>query len=165
MNKLDIIQGDALLELQKIKNNSVDLIITDPPYNLGKDYGNNIDLKEFEEYLEFSEKWIKECIRVLKPHGTIYIFMGVRFISYIYEILERKHNLHFNSWITWFYTQGIGKTKGFSPRHDDILMFTKSKKFTFNLDDIRVPQKYYREKNNMKGANPGYVWEFSHLHY
>ncbi len=165
MNKLDIIQGDALLELQKIKNNSVDLIITDPPYNLGKDYGNNIDLKEFEEYLEFSEKWIKECIRVLKPHGTIYIFMGVRFISYIYEILERKHNLHFNSWITWFYTQGIGKTKGFSPRHDDILMFTKSKKFTFNLDDIRVPQKYYREKNNMRGANPGNVWEFSHVHY
>jgi site-specific DNA-methyltransferase (adenine-specific) len=148
-----------------IKNNSVDLIITDPPYNLGKDYGNNIDLKEFEEYLEFSEKWIKECIRVLKPHGTIYIFMGVRFISYIYEILERKHNLHFNSWITWFYTQGIGKTKGFSPRHDDILMFTKSKKFTFNLDDIRVPQKYYREKNNMRGANPGNVWEFSHVHY
>ena len=165
MNKLDIIQGDALLEKQKIKNNSVDLIITDPPYNLGKDYGNNIDLKEFEEYLEFSEKWIKECIRVLKPHGTIYIFMGVRFISYIYEILERKHNLHFNSWITWFYTQGIGKTKGFSPRHDDILMFTKSKKFTFNLDDIRVPQKYYREKNNMRGANPGNVWEFSHVHY
>jgi site-specific DNA-methyltransferase (adenine-specific) len=165
MNKLDIIHGDALLELQKIKNNSVDLIITDPPYNLGKDYGNNIDLKEFEEYLEFSEKWIKECIRVLKPHGTIYIFMGVRFISYIYEILERKHNLHFNSWITWFYTQGIGKTKGFSPRHDDILMFTKSKKFTFNLDDIRVPQKYYREKNNMRGANPGNVWEFSHVHY
>ena len=165
MNKLDIIQGDALLELQKIKNNSVELIITDPPYNLGKDYGNNIDLKEFEEYLEFSEKWIKECIRVLKPHGTIYIFMGVRFISYIYEILERKHNLHFNSWITWFYTQGIGKTKGFSPRHDDILMFTKSKKFTFNLDDIRVPQKYYREKNNMRGANPGNVWEFSHVHY
>ena len=42
-------------------------------------------------------------------------------------------------------------------------MFTKTKKFTFNLDDIRVPQKYYRERNNMRGANPGDVWEFSHV--
>ena len=72
----------------------------------------------------------------------------------------------FNSWITWFYTQGIGKTKGFSPRHDDILMFTKDpKKFVFHLDDIRVPQKFYRSVNNMRGANPGNVWEFSHMHY
>jgi site-specific DNA-methyltransferase (adenine-specific) len=44
-------------------------------------------------------------------------------------------------------------------------MFTKSKEFIFNLDDIRVPQKYYRERNNMRGANPGDVWEFSHVHY
>lgn len=73
--------------------------------------------------------------------------------------------MFFNSWIVWHYTQGIGKTKGFSPRHDDILMFTKSKDFKFNLDDIRVPQKYYRERNNMRGANPGDVWQFSHVHY
>ena len=44
-------------------------------------------------------------------------------------------------------------------------MFTKSKKFTFNLDNVRVPQKYYRERNNMRGANPGDVWNFSHIHY
>lgn len=74
--------------------------------------------------------------------------------------------MYFNSWITWYYTQGIGKTKGYSPRHDDILMFTKDKKrFKFNLDEIRVPQKYYRSVNNMRGANPGNVWEFSHMHY
>lgn len=71
-----------------------------------------------------------------------------------------------NGWITWYYTQGVGKTKGFSPRHDDILYFTKNtKNFTFNLDDIRVPQKFYRSVNNMRGANPGNVWEFSHMHY
>ena len=73
--------------------------------------------------------------------------------------------MFFNSWIVWHYTQGIGKKRGFSPRHDDILMFTKTKDFTFNLDDIRVPQKYYRERNNMRGANPGDVWDFSHVHY
>jgi site-specific DNA-methyltransferase (adenine-specific) len=59
----------------------------------------------------------------------------------------------------------MGKTKGFSPRHDDILMFTKSQKAKFNLDAVRVPQKYYRDRNNMRGANPGDVWEFSHVHY
>ncbi len=59
----------------------------------------------------------------------------------------------------------MGKKNGFSPRHEDILFFTKSSTFTFNLDAIRVPQKYYRERNNMAGANPGDVWQFSHVHY
>ncbi|XBE77829.1 site-specific DNA-methyltransferase [Mesomycoplasma ovipneumoniae] len=167
MNKaLKIICGNAIEELKKIESKSINLIITDPPYNLNKDYGNNKDNLEFEEYLEFSRQWLTEAKRILKDDGTIYIFMGMRYISYIYTILEKELNMHFNSWITWFYTQGIGKTKGFSPRHDDILMFTKHKsKFTFNLDDIRVPQKFYRSINNMRGSNPGNVWQFSHMHY
>ncbi|AHH45035.1 DNA-methyltransferase [Mesomycoplasma bovoculi] len=163
---LKIICGNAIEELKKIESKSINLIVTDPPYNLNKDYGNNKDNLEFEEYLEFSRQWLTEAKRILKDDGTIYIFMGTRYISYIYSILEKELNMHFNSWITWFYTQGIGKTKGFSPRHDDILMFTKHKsKFTFNLDDIRVPQKFYRSVNNMRGANPGNVWQFSHMHY
>ncbi len=163
---LKIICGNAIEELKKIESKSINLIVTDPPYNLNKDYGNNKDNLEFEEYLEFSRQWLTEAKRVLKDDGTIYIFMGMRYISYIYSILEKELNMHFNSWITWFYTQGIGKTKGFSPRHDDILMFTKHKsKFTFNLDDIRVPQKFYRSINNMRGSNPGNVWQFSHMHY
>ncbi|MDW2933457.1 DNA-methyltransferase [Mesomycoplasma ovipneumoniae] len=163
---LKIICGNAIEELKKIESKSINLIVTDPPYNLNKDYGNNKDNLEFEEYLEFSRQWLTEAKRVLKDDGTIYIFMGMRYISYIYSILEKELNMHFNSWITWFYTQGVGKTKGFSPRHDDILMFTKHKsKFTFNLDDIRVPQKFYRSINNMRGSNPGNVWQFSHMHY
>lgn len=165
MSNIEIIQGDALIELRKIGDATVDAIIADPPYNLGKDYGNNHDLKNFDEYIDFSKKWIFEAHRVLKNTGTIYIFMGVRFISYLYNILDIDHNFSFNSWITWHYTQGLGKTKGFSPRHDDILMFTKSDKFNFYLDNIRVPQKFYRSRNNMRGANPGDVWKFSHVHY
>lgn len=160
-----VIIGDAISELKNLPNESVDLIVTDPPYNLKKDYGTTKDNLEFKEYLDFSKEWLTECKRVLKPNGTIYIFMGMRFISYIYSILEVELEMKFCSWITWYYTQGIGKTKGFSPRHDDILMFTKSNDYTFNLDDIRVPQKYYRSVNNMRGANPGNVWEFSHIHY
>ena len=161
----DIITGDALEELKKIADDSVDLVIADPPYNLGKNYGNNIDKRTFEDYLDFSRNWLTETKRILKPTGSIYVFMGFRFISYLYNIFEQELQMHFNGWITWHYTQGIGRTKGFSPRHDDILLFTKTDNFKFNLDSVRVPQKYFRERNNMRGANPGDVWEFSHVHY
>ena len=165
MNKNIIKIGDCLKLFKDLDSESIDLIIADPPYNLGKNYGNNHDLKGFDEYLEFTQKWLNESKRVLKKDGTIYVFMGVRFISYLYEILDCHLQMFFNSWIVWHYTQGLGKTKGFSPRHDDILMFNKSKNFKFYLDKVRIPQKYYRNKNNMQGANPGDVWQFSHVHY
>lgn len=165
MSEQRIILGDATDKLSELPSSHFDVVIADPPYNLGKDYGNNGDRKGFDEYLDFSRKWIRECCRVLKPSGTIYVFMGFRFISYIYDILDRDYGLVFNSWLVWHYTQGMGKTRGFSPRHDDILMFTKTDDFIFNLDDVRVPQKFYRDRNNMRGANPGDVWEFSHVHY
>lgn len=165
MPHIDLRCGDAVELFKEVKSSSIDIVIADPPYNLGKNYGNNHDLKGFDEYLEFTKSWLSEAKRVLKPTGTIYVFMGVRFISYLYDIMDRNLGLYFNSWIVWHYTQGLGKTKGFSPRHDDILMFTKSKEFIFNLDNIRVPQKYYRARNNMRGANPGDVWKFSHVHY
>jgi DNA modification methylase len=164
-NNLTLLQGDALELFNALESDSVDLIIADPPYNLGKNYGVTQDNLVFEEYLTFSRQWLTQAKRVLKPTGTIYVFMGVRFISYLFQILEQDLDLQFNSWICWHYTQGIGKTRGFSPRHDDILMFTKNKNHIFNVDAIKVPQKYYRERNNMRGANPGDVWQFSHVHY
>ncbi|HMR92407.1 MAG TPA: DNA methyltransferase [Chitinophagaceae bacterium] len=164
-NRIEIICGDSITEMKKLSANSIDLIIADPPYNLGKDYGNDSDTKEFSDYIEFTKQWTSEAKRILKPTGSIYVFMGFRFISYLYQILEKEQKLLFNNWICWHYTQGIGKKKGFSPRHDDILLFTKSDNFFFNLDEIRIPQKYYRSINNMRGANPGDVWEFSHVHY
>lgn len=165
MKEIDLRCGNTAELLKTLETESIDLIVADPPYNLGKDYGNNHDLKGFEEYILFTREWLSEAKRVLKPEGSIYVFMGVRFISYLYDIMDRDLKLFFNSWIVWHYTQGMGKTKGFSPRHDDILVFNKGKNFTFNLDDIRVPQKFYRERNNMRGANPGDVWQFSHVHY
>lgn len=165
MNNIQIIEGDAVYKLKELDSSSVNLIVADPPYNLNKNYGNNHDIKEFDEYLKFTREWLKESHRILKPDGTIYVFMGFRFISYLYEILDRELGMYFNSWIVWHYTQGIGRRKGFSPRHDDILMFTKNEKYKFNLDAVRVPQKFYRARNNMRGANPGDVWEFSHVHY
>ena len=162
---IDIILGDCIEKLKSFKDESVDLVVADPPYNVGKDYGNGSDQQAFDEYIHFTKAWLNECSRVLKPHGTIYIFVGFRYISYLFQILEKDLQMNFVNWISWHYTQGVGKTKGFSPRHDDILMFTKSANYKFNLDDIRIPQKYYRKINNMRGANPGDVWEISHIHY
>lgn len=164
MKTNNLITGDAIQELRHLPDQSIDLIATDPPYNLGKDYGNNIDRKEWTDYELFTDNWINEAVRVLRPTGSMYIFMGVRFISRLFTMLETK-GLLFNGWITWHYTQGMGRKLGFSPRHEDILYFTKSEKFTFNLDEIRIPQKYFRKRNNMAGANPGDVWQFSHVHY
>ncbi len=156
--------GDAIDLMETFPDESVDLVCTDPPYNLGKNYGNTMDWKQWHEYEEFTKNWVAEAKRVLKPTGSLYVFMGIQFVSQLFMILQ-KMELYLNSWITWHYTQGIGRTKGFSPRHEDILYFTKSDQYTFNLDEIRIPQKYYRKRNNMKGANPGDVWQFSHIHY
>lgn len=155
---------DAIKGMKTLPDNSVDLIVTDPPYNLKKDYGNSIDHKEWDEYENFTKEWLDECQRVLKNSGSIYIFMGVRFISTLFKLMEERKFL-FNGWIVWHYTQGMGRKKGFSPRHEDILYFTKSDNYTFNLENVRIPQKYFRKRNNMDGANPGDVWQFSHVHY
>lgn len=160
-----IFGDDCLKILPTLASESVDLVIADPPYILGKDYGNDSDSRCHDSYLYFTRTWLREAIRILKPHGSIYVFMGFRKISHLYLILEHDLSLCFNGWITWHYTQGMGRTKGFSPRHDDILYFSKTEKCTFNLDSVRIPQKYYRTRNNMRGANPGDIWEFSHVHY
>ncbi|MBE7636051.1 site-specific DNA-methyltransferase [Sneathiella sp. P13V-1] len=157
--------GDALSLLAEEASESVDLIIADPPYNLGKNYGNNIDLKERAEYQTFTRAWLEEARRILKPGGSLFCFMGVKFIARLYVTLEEELELTPQGWITWHYTQGIGRKRGFSPRHEDILWFSKGEEATFNLDDVRIPQKYYRKRNNMAGANPGDVWQFSHVHY
>ncbi|MEX0583444.1 MAG: site-specific DNA-methyltransferase [Sneathiella sp.] len=163
--KTKLICGDATAEMAKMPAESVDLIVADPPYNLGKNYGNNIDLKDRDAYREFTQDWVREAARILKPGGSLYCFMGIKFIARLYLMLEEEFGLTPQGWITWHYTQGMGRKRGFSPRHEDILWFSKGNDACFNLDDVRVPQKYYRKRNNMAGANPGDVWQFSHVHY
>lgn len=166
MDKIKLINGDAIKEMKKISSNSIDLVIADPPYNLMKNYKTTKDNMDFDAFIKFTYSWLFEANRILKPGRTIYVFMGMKYISYLYTFMENELNMEFNSWITWHYTQGLGKRKGFSSRHDDILMFNKKGgKSIFNIDDIKVPQKYYRKVNNMRGANPGNVWDFSHIHY
>ncbi|HYM31370.1 MAG TPA: site-specific DNA-methyltransferase [Candidatus Cybelea sp.] len=165
MSDIRLLVGDAAESMAALPPRSVDLVLADPPYNLGKDYGNNRDVRAWADYESFTRAWLTEAVRVLKPTGSLYVFMGVRFIGRLQLMLEEDFGLLFNGWISWHYTQGMGRKRGFSPRHEDILYFTRGADFTFNLDDVRVPQKYYRRRNNMAGANPGDVWQFSHVHY
>jgi DNA modification methylase len=76
LNKIEIIQGDALTLLSNITSNSIDVVMADPPYNLGKDYGNDSDKKCFHSYLDFSKKWIKECHRILKPDWLLLYYIN-----------------------------------------------------------------------------------------
>ncbi|WP_169566631.1 DNA-methyltransferase [Sneathiella limimaris] len=161
----ELICADATEKLSELADESIDLIVADPPYNLGKNYGNNVDLKEREDYHSFTNTWLKEAKRILKPNGSLFCFMGVKYIARLYVTLEEDLTMVPQGWITWHYTQGMGRKRGFSPRHEDILWFSKNLDATFNLDDVRIPQKYYRKRNNMQGANPGDVWQFSHVHY
>lgn len=113
------IAGDAIEELKKLPDGSVGLICTDPPYNLGKDYGNNIDWKQWHEYEKFTLEWLTESKRILKNDGSIYVFMGVKFISRLFLMLQEL-GFHFNGWITW-HTHKVWGAKKVSLR--DMKMF------------------------------------------
>ena len=89
MNKTNVIYNeDALKGLHKIKDQSVDLIVTDPPYGLGKDYGNDSDKQETEQFLEWTKSWIDLAIQKLKPTGSFYIFTTWRYSPEIFSYMK-----------------------------------------------------------------------------
>lgn len=145
--------------MRDIASYSVDLVVADPPYNLGKDYGDRSDSMGHHTFIEFTLEWLTEAIRILKPRGSIYVFMGYQYISNLF-LMMKGEGLIFNSWITWYFTQGVGRTRGFSPRHEDILFFTKTNDYKFFVNEIRVPQKAMRSVNNS-----GDVWSVPHVHH
>ena len=72
-----IYNEDCVIGMKKIKSESVDIIICDPPYNIGKDFGNDSDKQKMDDYLLWCDNWIAECLRILKPQGTLYIYMDL----------------------------------------------------------------------------------------
>jgi len=134
--KQEIINDDMLNVLPKLDNESAQIIIVDPPYNIGKDFGNNSDKQKMGDYLVWCEKWIKECLRVLKPNGTMYIYGFSEILALILGKVPFEIN---RRWIVWHYTNKNMPSLNFWQRsHESILVLWKDDKI-FNRDDIREP--------------------------
>jgi len=167
--------GDALEFLQKVPNNIAKLIITSPPYNLGKEYETKTAI---EAYLDFQDLVIEQLVRVLRPDGSICWQVGnfvedseVFPLDTLYYPHFKKHKLKLRNRIIWRFNHGLHASKRFSGRYETILWFTKSDSYTFNLDSVRVPAKYPGKRHfkgpnrglpsgNPLGKNPSDVWEF-----
>jgi adenine-specific DNA-methyltransferase len=165
--------GDCLDLLKQIPDNKIQLIVTSPPYNIGKKYEKKTKL---EQYLKLQTEVIKECVRVLAPKGNIcwevgnYIEKGeiIPLDLVLYPIF-RSLGLKLRNRVIWHFEHGLHCSKRLSGRYESILWFTKSDNYTFNVDPIRVPQKYPGKKYfkgpkkgqlscNPLGKNPGDVW-------
>lgn len=167
-------QGDCLELLKKVPDGFAKLVVTSPPYNLGKEYETRLDL---DEYLSEQKKVIEECVRVLSNEGSIcwqvgnYVKNGeiIPLDMALFPIFSSL-GLHLRNRIVWEFGHGLHASKRFSGRYEVILWFTKSNKYTFNLDPIRVPQKYPQKKyfkgpkkgelsGNPLGKNPSDIWD------
>jgi len=167
-------EGDCLELLKQIPDRTVKLAVTSPPYNLGKEYERRLHINE---YLDQQKQVITECVRTLHEEGSIcwqvgnYVNNGeiIPLDLVLYPIFASL-GLHMRNRIVWEFGHGLHASKRFSGRYEVILWFTKSKTYTFNLDPIRVPQKYPQKKyfkgprkgelsGNPLGKNPSDIWD------
>lgn len=166
--------GDCLELLERIPADSVQLVVTSPPYNIGKRYERK---KTLDEYLSQQARVIGRCVELLRDGGSICWQVG-NHIAGPQEIMPldialfpifASHGLKLRNRIVWHFEHGLHCSKRFSGRYETILWFTKGNGYRFNLDPIRVPQKYPGKKQfkgpnagkyscNPLGKNPGDVW-------
>ena len=177
-NSITLFHGDCLDLLKTIPDNSFKLIITSPPYNLGKEYEKKLKINE---YVTQQQKVISECVRVLKENGNICWQVGnyvkndeiVPLDILLYNCFKSE-NLILRNRIIWHFGYGFNFLNRFSGRYETILWFTKSKNYTFNLDSVRIEQKYPSKKHykgpkkgkysgNPKGKNPSDVWDIPNI--
>jgi len=161
-----IVAGDVLETLPQWPENSVDLVFADPPFNIRYQYDKYRDDLAPHEYLEWTEKWLDQCLRVLKPTGTFWIAIGDEYAAEIRVMMRRRATLR--NWVVWRYTFGQCCKGKFNRGHAHLLYFVKDpKNFTFNADAIRVPSdrqlKYDDLRANPKGKLPDDVWTFSRV--
>jgi len=168
--------GESLEFLKTLPDNFIKLIISSPPYNIGKKYEKKVFL---DEYLAEQELVLKELVRVLSEDGSICWEVGNFVLNeeiypldiYFYQVFKNKFDLKLRNRIIWHFEHGLHCQKRFSGRYETILWFTKTDDYTFNLDEIRIPSKYpgkrhYKGPNKGKisgnplGKNPSDLWKF-----
>jgi len=175
---LVLFEGDCLDLLSAIPDRFVKLVVTSPPYNLGKPYESRLGLTE---YLDQQRPVIKECARVLDETGSIcwqvgnYVDGGeIVPLDVVLYPLFVEQGLHLRNRIVWHFEHGLHATKRFSGRYEVILWLTRGDTYTFNLDAVRVPQKYPNKKHfkgpnrgrlsgHPLGKNPGDLWEIPNV--
>lgn len=129
-----IILGDAIKELKKLPNESCDIIIADPPYNIGKDFGNNKDKRELGEYIAWSKQWIDECKRILNKQGTLFIYGFSEILAHLSVEIDLPKR-----WLIWHYTnKNVASLKFWQRSHESIICAWKDNPM-FNRDDVREP--------------------------
>lgn len=132
LNKLYVM--DVLDGLSHLPNESAQIIIADPPYNIGKDFGNNTDIRALDEYVSWSDKWLKECIRILKPNGTMFVYGFSEILAHLSVRIPLKKR-----WLIWHYTnKNIPSIHFWQRSHESIICCWKDDK-VFNEDDVREP--------------------------
>jgi len=134
-----ILCGDCITLMKKLPNNSIDLIITDPPYNRGLKYVKKyfIDNQKQEEYIQWLFERIKECSRVLKENGSMYLINYPEYNARILSLLEKDTDLKLRRWLVWNYPTNIGHSKkNWTRSHRSILFLTRGKRYTFNRQHI-----------------------------
>ncbi len=155
-----------------------DLVVTSPPYNIGKEYEKQVPL---EDYLVWQERIINKIYPRLKDTGSIcwqvgnYVENGsITPLDIEIAPIFKKLNMHLRNRIIWHFGHGLHNKNRFSGRYEVVLWYTKSDSYTFNLDDVRIPAKYpgkrsYRGDNkgkpsgNPKGKNPEDVWDIPNV--
>ncbi len=159
---------DCFQYLQQLPDESVDMILTDPPYFLGYDAGKGWDSqwKSDQEYLEWCDKWARECARVLKPNRMMCVFGTLKYDNFLkmkIDTLSKIPNMHSQNEIIWSYNWGGRSKTNFARKHEYIWCYSKDKQFLFNADDVRIERK---QKVNIrtgedfeKGTIPTSVWE------
>ena len=166
---------DYLTGVSKIQDNSIDLILADPPYGLGKDYGNDSDKLKSKDLVEWTIEWLNMSIPKLKDTGSLYIFTTWKNSPEIFCYL--KQHLTMKNEIIWdrrVPSMG-GSTRSYSSVHDTIGFFVKTKNYYFDLDAIRVPYDEETKKQRSRskfighkwlelGCNPKDVWSIPRLH-
>jgi adenine-specific DNA-methyltransferase len=170
--------ADNLDFMRTLKSGSMKLIVTSPPYNIGKSYERRTSL---ERYVKDQTQVISECVRLLNRRGSLCWQVGnhvqsgeVVPLDIILYHLFKDHGLKLRNRIVWHFEHGLHCSKRLSGRHETILWFTKGDDYTFNLDPIRVPSKYPNKKyfkgpkigqlsGNPLGKNPGDVWIFPNV--
>ena len=173
-----LFEGDCLDLLSLMPDGFVKLVVTSPPYNLGKPYETRLDL---DEYLDQQRRIIEECVRVLYERGSIcwqvgnYVKNGeITPLDIVLYPVFASLGLHLRNRIVWHFGHGLHASKRFSGRYEVILWFTKSNEYVFNLDAVRVPQKYPKKKHfkgpkkgqfsgNPLGKNPSDIWEIPNV--